>query len=183
MWARLRGIAVAVVLLAGLLSGGLQPADADTITVGLEPGRLVGGVGDTVVVAVRVDGAVDLGAFEFHLGYDPAILQATGAELGAFLASTGRTPVPLGPALREGEIRFGRRFLWHGRRRGRWRCTGPGHAARCWRWNHAPHLQPRHRHRRDGSGVAGGCHRRHFFDGSGFLHLGSAPTGAQIGIP
>ena len=106
MWARFRGIAVAVVLLAGLLSGGLQPADADTITVGLEPGRLVGGVGDTVVVAVRVDGAVDLGAFEFHLGYDPAILQATGAELGAFLASTGRTPVPLGPALREGEIRF-----------------------------------------------------------------------------
>lgn len=106
MWARSRGIAVAVVLLAGLLSGGLQPADADTVTVGLEPGHLIGGVGDTVVATVWVDGAVDLGAFEFHLGYDPAILQATGAELGALLTSTGRTPVPLGPALREGEIRF-----------------------------------------------------------------------------
>lgn len=106
MWARSRGIVVTVVLLAGLLSGGLRPAGADTITVRLEPGRLVGDVGDTVGVAVWVDGAVDLGAFEVHLGYDPAILQATGAELGAFLGSTGRALVPLGPALREGEIRF-----------------------------------------------------------------------------
>lgn len=106
MWARSRGITVTVVLLAGLLSGGFQPADADAITVGLEPRRLIGDVGDTVVATVWVDGVVNLGAFEFHLGYDPEILRATGAELGVLLTSTGRTPVPLGPALREGEMRF-----------------------------------------------------------------------------
>ncbi|MFQ5592896.1 MAG: cohesin domain-containing protein [Anaerolineae bacterium] len=106
MWARSRGMIVAIVLLAGLLSGGLQPVDADTVTVRLEPGRLVGNVGDSVVITVWVDEIVNLGAFEFHLGYDPAILQATDAELGPFLTSTGRTPVPLGPALREGEIRY-----------------------------------------------------------------------------
>lgn len=106
MWARSRGILTAMVLLAGLLSGGLQVANADTVTVRLEPDHLVGSVGATVSVAVWADDVVDLGAFEVHLSYDPAVLQATGAELGPFLTSSGRTPVPLGPALREGEIRF-----------------------------------------------------------------------------
>jgi hypothetical protein len=106
MWVRIRGLVVTVVLLAGLLPGGWQPAGADAITVGLEPRHLVGDVGGTVVTTVQIDGVVNLGAFEFHLGYDPAVLQATGAELGAFLTSTGRSPVPLGPAMRVGEIRF-----------------------------------------------------------------------------
>ncbi len=101
-----RGMAIAVVLLAGLLSGGLQPADANAVTLRLQPGNLVGEVGTTVGVMVQVEGAADLGAFEFHLGYDPAVLEATEVWLGDFLTRTGRTPVPLGPRLDVGEVRF-----------------------------------------------------------------------------
>lgn len=106
MWVKSRGVVAAVILLAGLLGGGSQPVDADTITVRLLPGHAVGEVGKTVAVTVWIDGAANLGAFEFHLGYDPAVLQAVGAQLEAFLTSTGRTPVPLGPAVKPNEIRF-----------------------------------------------------------------------------
>lgn len=106
MWATSRGMLVAVALLAGLVSGGSQPVAANTITVRLQPGHAVGWIGETVPVSVWVDGVSDLGAFEFYLGYDPAVLRATGAELGTFLTSTGRTPVPLGPLVTDDEIRF-----------------------------------------------------------------------------
>ena len=106
MWARSRGIVVALVLMAGLLSGGPQPVIAEAITLRLQPSHTFADLGETVVVTVLVDDVTDLGAFEFHLGYDPAVLEATDASLGAFLTSTGRTPVPLGPALSTDEIRF-----------------------------------------------------------------------------
>ncbi|MFQ5854181.1 MAG: cohesin domain-containing protein [Anaerolineae bacterium] len=106
MLTRLRAIVVALFLLTGLLSGELRPAHAEALTIRLQPTYAIADVGDTVLIKILVDGAVDLGAFEFHLGYDPSMLEATGAELGAFLTSTGRTPVPLGPVVRGGEIRF-----------------------------------------------------------------------------
>lgn len=106
MLTRIWAMVTAFVLLIALLSGRSQPADAEVITVRLQPDRVVAGVGDTVLVGVVVEGAFDLGAFEFHLGYDPSVLTATGAELGPFLTSTGRSPVPLGPMVKSGEIRF-----------------------------------------------------------------------------
>jgi hypothetical protein len=106
MWVRSWSIIAALVTLAGLLSASSQLAGAQAITIRLEPSRIVADVGQTVQVTVRMEGAVDLGAFEFHLGYNPAVLEATDAGLGPLLTSTGRSPVPLGPALKDGEIRF-----------------------------------------------------------------------------
>jgi len=51
--------------------------------------------GATFVVDVVVDNAVDLGAFEFTLTFNPTVVSLQSATLGGFLSSTGRTAVPL----------------------------------------------------------------------------------------
>ena len=50
-------------------------------------------VGDQFVVTVQIEGATNLGAFEFEFGANPAIATTTVADihLGTFLGSTGRT--------------------------------------------------------------------------------------------
>ena len=50
-------------------------------------------VGDQFTVTIQVDGATNLGAFEFEFGANPAVAGATAADihLGTFLGSTGRT--------------------------------------------------------------------------------------------
>ena len=52
---------------------------------------------DTFDVEVWIDSAEDLGSFEFKMSYDPSVVHVQTAQLGDFLGSTGRTPVPLGP--------------------------------------------------------------------------------------
>jgi sulfatase modifying factor 1 len=47
--------------------------------------------GDIFVRGVVVDNVVDLGAFEFTVTFDPAIVHVQSATLGSFLGSTGRT--------------------------------------------------------------------------------------------
>lgn len=51
--------------------------------------------GATFVVDVLVDNATDLGAFEFTLSFNPAVVSLQSATLGSFLSSTGRTAVAL----------------------------------------------------------------------------------------
>jgi len=52
--------------------------------------------GQAFTVAVMIDDAADLGAFQFDLVYDPAVLTATDVGLGPFLGSTGRTAQSIG---------------------------------------------------------------------------------------
>ena len=50
-------------------------------------------VGESFVVSLRIEGASDLGAFEFDFGSNPSVATAAASEfhLGSFLGSTGRT--------------------------------------------------------------------------------------------
>jgi hypothetical protein len=65
--------------------------------------------GSPFVVEIVVDGAQDLGGFEFDLVYDPTMLQVQQVESGPFLASSGRTVALLGPAIDQsaGKAAFG----------------------------------------------------------------------------
>jgi len=47
-------------------------------------------IGQKDTVEVWVDNVTNLGAFEFNVVYDPAVVQAQSVELGEFLGSTGR---------------------------------------------------------------------------------------------
>ena len=55
--------------------------------------------GDLFTVTINVLNVADLGSFNFDLRFDPAVVAAQGAELGAFLGSTGRDVTPLGPTI------------------------------------------------------------------------------------
>jgi beta-glucosidase len=48
-------------------------------------------------VDVLIQGAQNLGGFEFDLAFDPAVLEVQGATIGDLLGSTGRTVGALGP--------------------------------------------------------------------------------------
>lgn len=48
-------------------------------------------LGSSFAVNITITGAVDLYAFQFDLGFDPTILQATSVAEGAFLPSGGAT--------------------------------------------------------------------------------------------
>ena len=106
MWVGSKSVVlVLAVLVTGLFNGSL-PAVAQTTTFHLQPSVTEAEVGEVVSVAVVVENVVNLGAFEFHLGFDSSILQPENVELGSLLASTGRTPVPLGPEFNANELRF-----------------------------------------------------------------------------
>ncbi len=60
-------------------------------------------------INLTVEGVTNLGAFQTELTYDPVIVNATAATLGAFLGSTGRTVAPVGPTIDNtaGKVTFG----------------------------------------------------------------------------
>jgi hypothetical protein len=68
-------------------------------TVSLRPAENHVEAGETFVVEVLVEGASDLGAFEFKLSFPPDIVHAQGVDVGEFLGSTGRPVTVLGPSL------------------------------------------------------------------------------------
>lgn len=85
-----------------LLVAGQVPSQAQsrvdavqTVTLRVSPTSQTANVGDAVTVEVWVDGVTNLGAYQFTLNFDPAVLNATGATDGGFLGSTGRSVVPL----------------------------------------------------------------------------------------
>lgn len=53
--------------------------------------------GDSFTIDVVATGAVNLGAYELAVTYDPAVLWARGTESGPLVGSTGRTTGALGP--------------------------------------------------------------------------------------
>ena len=87
-------ILVLVVALAGVPKVG---ALAPQVKLKLEPAEVTVGLHETFTVQVMIEGASDLGAFEFDLTYDPSILRFEGATVGEFIRSTGRSVVPVGP--------------------------------------------------------------------------------------
>ena len=66
-------------------------------TVTLQPPASVPGAGESFTTDVTVGNAADLLGFQFDVNFDPARLAVEKIDLGPFLASTGRSPQPLGP--------------------------------------------------------------------------------------
>ena len=77
--------------------------------VTIEPAHSAVSLGETFAIEVMIEGAEDLGAFQFELAYDPSIVQVKEVTVGDFLESTGRSVVPLGPQVDNvaGKVAFG----------------------------------------------------------------------------
>ena len=69
------------------------------MTIGLNPATVTTQGGAPFTLEVVVGGVSDLGAFEFDLLYDPALVWVTDVRMGDFLGGTNRTVVPLGPEI------------------------------------------------------------------------------------
>lgn len=72
------------------------------VTVRMEPAKKQLYLNRTGAVDVLIDNVTNIGSFQFEIGYDPAIVQLRGSSpvrLGSFLGSTGRTVIPVGPAI------------------------------------------------------------------------------------
>lgn len=80
-----------------------------SVTVRVDPSASIVMVGDAFTIGIIIDGALNLGSFEFELAYDPAILQAMDVTLGPFLGSTGRSIGVVGPTIDNvgGRVTFG----------------------------------------------------------------------------
>lgn len=75
-----------------LLIGAL--ADTMTATVSIQPVTSIVVLSRTFTVSVVISDVVNLGAFQFDLYYDPAVIHGEGATLGPFLGSSGRAAIP-----------------------------------------------------------------------------------------
>jgi len=81
---------------------GLSPYTAFAhlgLEIRIDPAIINVAPGQTFSANVMADGATDLGAFQFDILYDPAVVNVTAIELGAFLGSTSRTAQPLGASI------------------------------------------------------------------------------------
>jgi len=79
----------------------------DCATVKVDPPEIFAEADYSFTVDVAVEDAIDLGAFEFELTYDATCVEATGATLGSFLGSTGRSVSEVGPTFGTGSVTYG----------------------------------------------------------------------------
>ena len=105
------GLAAVLALLGARLAG---PALGQATTVRVVVSPDTASVGETVAVSISIDNVTNLGAYEWVLTYNPAILElappagSTNPVDGTFLGSTGRSVGPcvwLTPDV--GAVRFG----------------------------------------------------------------------------
>jgi hypothetical protein len=90
-------------------------ARAQSAVMRLDPASKTVDVGSgDFTVDVVVDGVTNLGAYEFHVSFDPNVIRFVGVENGPFLGSTGRTLLCPAPNLEYDEagdapnkLRFG----------------------------------------------------------------------------
>jgi len=68
---------------------GVAPALADTLSV--SPATFAASVGQAFTLDIVVSSAVDLYAYQFDIGFDSSILQATSITEGSFLSTAGAT--------------------------------------------------------------------------------------------
>lgn len=75
----------------------------------IDPAIKLIGPGETFSVTVKIEDAIDLGAFEFELTYNPGVVQTTTTTvaLGPFLGSTGRSVGEVGPTFGAGSVTYG----------------------------------------------------------------------------
>jgi hypothetical protein len=87
--------------------GHLRPGSG--LTMRIDPAINNVEAGQPLIVDVMIGGAVNVGAFQFDLIYDPAVVTVTEVALGPFVGSTGRTAQPVGPTIdnRAGTLAFG----------------------------------------------------------------------------
>ncbi len=85
------------------------PRQSPGLTLRLDPALQDVEPGHTFTVNVVVDGAVNLGAFQFDMVYDPTVVTVVNVELGPFLGRTGRTVQSAGPDIDNlvGVVTFG----------------------------------------------------------------------------
>ena len=86
-----------LILLSLLAIVPMAVAAQEPATVAIQPPASVPGAGETFTTDVTVSNAADLLGFQFDVNFDPARLAVEKIDLGPFLASTGRSPQPLGP--------------------------------------------------------------------------------------
>jgi hypothetical protein len=84
---------VVISLLALLPTAAAQ----EPATVVIQPPASMPGAGETFTTDVTIANASDLLGFQFDANFDPALLTVEKIDLGPFLASTNRSPQPLGP--------------------------------------------------------------------------------------
>jgi len=94
---------LAVVL---LLMAGVSPANAQLPTVRLDLPTDPAETDERINIAVTVDDVTNLGAFEFRVAFEPAVLQAEEVEPGPFLGSSGREVNCLPANIEEGSVRL-----------------------------------------------------------------------------
>lgn len=86
---------------------------ANALTVKLGPASVnLPAPGDTFDVDILIEDVADLGSFQFDVDYDSSIVtveNASDVTLGGFLASTGNTATPVGPAIDNvaGKVTYG----------------------------------------------------------------------------
>ena len=76
-------------------------------TVCVQPPSQLAETGAQFTADIVVDKVTNLGAYEFTLAFDPALVSVVGVANGTFLGSTGRSVNCLGPFLEAGSVRFG----------------------------------------------------------------------------
>ena len=70
---------------AALTAAGISGSGPNAASIALAPNPLTLSVNDTGSVNVQVSNAQNLGAFEFIIAFDPAVVHASGVTLGPML--------------------------------------------------------------------------------------------------
>jgi hypothetical protein len=99
------GLAAVVFGLATLAPAPRAGAQETKMRLGVPSGEITVG-GAPFTVDVLVENVVNLGAFEFTLGYDASVLEFVSVEKGDFLASSGRRVECLDPRVSPGSVRL-----------------------------------------------------------------------------
>jgi len=99
--------ALLLTLVALATSISLAWSESPEPTVRIEPANIQTSAGDTIQITIEIHDVANLGAFQFDLTYDPAIVQVDNITLGDFPGSTGRSVNPLGPKIQAGKAVYG----------------------------------------------------------------------------
>lgn len=98
-----------LLLVCVVLAGCISPtwAESPEPAVRITPAGIQAKAGDTHQIIVEIRKVTNLGAFQFDLTYDPAVVQVDEVALGDFVRSTGRSVNPLGPRIEAGKVTYG----------------------------------------------------------------------------
>lgn len=106
---RLRKLLVLMAALLALAAPGWGLAQAEAVVAVQAPAQTPA-AGATFTTPVTIGGGSDVLGFQVDVEFDPAALAVERVELGPFLASSGRSVLPLGPdlsAATAGKVTFG----------------------------------------------------------------------------